>query len=126
MPSEPASSPSVDHLDWDKALRGVNGDPKLLREIFQIFLDESPKWLGQERQALAAKDAEASRRVAHMIKGAVSQLGMEIARDLAQRMEDSGRAGQFEQAEALFNEFEQECAMLQPHLLRFVESTPIS
>ena len=123
MSTGSTESPSIEHLDWGNALRGVNGDFQLLQELVQIFLDEVPKWLDQLRRAIAAGDRDAARRTAHTVKGAVSQLSMTVAKDLAQQIENFCRDDQFDTAKTLYQNFETELAALRPHQLRYIEST---
>ena len=57
-PSPVAAAPSAKLL-WGKAeaLDRLGGDEELLRELCQIFLDESPKLLRKLRQAIIDADA---------------------------------------------------------------------
>src|ERR1039458_8003989 len=53
---------------WDRstALRRADGDESLLRELVQIFLDESPKQLIRLQHAIETADLEEIERTAHM------------------------------------------------------------
>jgi two-component system, sensor histidine kinase and response regulator len=59
---------------WQRAeaLERLGGDEDLLRELCQIFLEESPKLLRTLRQAALAGDADAVMRAAHSFKGELS------------------------------------------------------
>src|SRR5256885_16983803 len=63
----------------------------LLRELCQIFLEESPKMLRKLRQALADGDAVAVMRAAHSLKGEVGYLGAGGASQAARQGEGKGR-----------------------------------
>ena len=63
----------------------------MLRELCQIFLEESPKTLRNLRQALAEGDASAVMRAAHSLKGEVGYLGAGGASQAARQVEDMGR-----------------------------------
>jgi HPt (histidine-containing phosphotransfer) domain-containing protein len=123
MPAGSTPPPSIDHLDWGNALRGVNGDYGLLQELVQIFLDEIPGWLDQLSRSIEAGSVDLSRRTAHTVKGAVGQLSMTAAHTLAQQIEIACRNGQFDVAAVLLDELKLELATLKPHQLLLVEST---
>jgi two-component system sensor histidine kinase/response regulator len=80
-------------FSWNKAeaLGRLGGDEDLLRELCQIFLEESPKILRKLRQALADGDAVAVMRAAHSLKGEVGYLGAGGASQAARQLEDMGR-----------------------------------
>jgi two-component system, sensor histidine kinase and response regulator len=80
-------------FSWNRteALERLGGDEDLLRELCQIFLEESPKTLRNLRQALAEGDASAVMRAAHRLKGEVGYLGAGVASQAARKLEDMGR-----------------------------------
>jgi two-component system, sensor histidine kinase and response regulator len=80
-------------FSWNRAeaLGRLGGDEDLLRELCQIFLEESPKILRKLRQALAEGDAGAVMRAAHSLKGEVGYLGAGGASQAARQLEDMGR-----------------------------------
>jgi two-component system, sensor histidine kinase and response regulator len=80
-------------FSWNRteALERLGGDEDLLRELCQIFLEESPKTLRNLRQALAEGDASAVMRAAHSLKGEVGYLGAGVASQAARKLEDMGR-----------------------------------
>lgn len=73
------------------ALRGVGGDPELLKEIIDLYLQEYPKWLQDIRTAITQTDAATLRRAAHTLKGTLSGFKATAASELAQRLEEMGR-----------------------------------
>jgi two-component system, sensor histidine kinase len=97
-------------FSWSKAqaLDRLGGDEELLRELCQIYLEESPKLLEKLRQALAKNDAETVRQVAHSIKGEVGYLGAEKALQAARQLENLGNDNDLSQAAAVFAVLEHE------------------
>ena len=75
------------------ALTRVGGDEELLRELIEVFLGDSPKWLSDLRKAAAEGNAIDLRRAAHTIKGAVGYFGADEAGAAADRLQELGRAG---------------------------------
>ena len=59
-------------LDEEEALHKCGGDHELLKELIDLFLSESTKWLGSLRAAVKEMKFSEIRRNAHSIKGAVS------------------------------------------------------
>ncbi len=72
--AQPAVPPAAAWKSTE-ALKLLNGDSELLRELCQIFLTESPKLMQKLQQALLEKDFDALMRAAHSLKGEVSYLG---------------------------------------------------
>ena len=77
---------------WNRAeaLERLGGDEGLLRELCEIFLEESPKLLRNLRQAVTEGDASSVMRAAHSLRGEVGYLGAAGASEAAQQLEDMG------------------------------------
>jgi two-component system, sensor histidine kinase and response regulator len=111
----PASAPSPPtKIPWSKAeaLERVGGDEDLLREVCQIFLDESPNLLRKLQEAIADTDAEAVMRAAHSLKGELSYLGVPEAARAARELEGLGHEKNLSRAPELFTLLERELADL--------------
>jgi HPt (histidine-containing phosphotransfer) domain-containing protein len=67
------------------------GDDTFLKEIIQIFLEDTPARINDARVTLAAGDAVAFIRAAHTIKGSCGNLGAERLRRTAERIEHGAR-----------------------------------
>jgi signal transduction histidine kinase/DNA-binding response OmpR family regulator/HPt (histidine-containing phosphotransfer) domain-containing protein len=113
--AQPVSAPSPSgKITWGKAeaLERLGGDEDLLRELCQIFLEESPKLLQKLRQAIADTDAEAVMRAAHSLKGELGYLGAPGAAQAARELEDMGHEKNLSRAPELFTLLERELAGL--------------
>ena len=99
---------------WQRAeaLDRLGGDADLLRELCQIFLEESPKFLQKLRQALVDGDPEAVLQAAHNLKGELSYLGAGSASQIARRLEDMGDDKDLSQAVETLASLERELAHL--------------
>jgi signal transduction histidine kinase/DNA-binding response OmpR family regulator/HPt (histidine-containing phosphotransfer) domain-containing protein len=86
-PVEPAQAAS-----WNKveALDRIGGDEELLREVCEIFLEESPKLLKKLQQAVAAGDPDGVVRAAHSLKGESSYLSASGISRAARQLEEMG------------------------------------
>jgi two-component system, sensor histidine kinase and response regulator len=107
QPAEPAS--------WNKAeaLGRIEGDEELLQEMCQIFLENSPKLLGELQHAVAAGDAGGVARAAHSLKGESSYLSASGTSHAARQLEEMGRTQDLSRAGDTLAELEKEVARLQ-------------
>ena len=69
------------------------GDEELVDTLIDIFLDQTPKLLGELDTAVQAKNASAVERTAHSLKGSSGNFGAKNAWQLAQTVEYAGRGG---------------------------------
>ncbi len=96
-PSMRASTPSMQPqswaLDWNEALRAVNDDQELLRQILAELLMEWPKLLAELNRAATADDAVSLRRAAHTLRGSLRFFGPTEAANLAEQIETLARSG---------------------------------
>ena len=78
-----------------EALRALSpGDGgEFLRELIEIYLQDTPKRLTELEQALASLDAPAFTRAAHTIKGSSSNFGAGRLSKLALEIELQGKTG---------------------------------
>jgi signal transduction histidine kinase/DNA-binding NarL/FixJ family response regulator len=96
--SAPGSAPAensqiVEALNTKDLLMRVGGNPKVLRDVARIFLEDTPKRMSAIRKAIKHQDGEALARAAHALRGSIGMLGaMEIA-DEARQIETMGRSG---------------------------------
>ena len=115
MNSSPAAAKAE---SWDRiqALDRIGGDEQLLRDLCQIFLEESPKLMAKMRHALAAGDCDGLMRAAHSIKGESSYLGAGRTSEAARQLEDMGRNQDLAHAGHTLAELEREISSLQDEL----------
>ncbi len=89
-------------LDRGEALEHVGGDPELLRELIEVFLQDCPRMMGEIGEALQAGDVMKLKRGAHSLKGAVGILGGKAVFDAALHLETMARHGDLSQAESVW------------------------
>jgi HPt (histidine-containing phosphotransfer) domain-containing protein len=99
----PPASHTPHHWSPSEALKKLDGSESLLRELTQIFLDESPKQLEALAQAIAAGDSQAIERTAHSLKGELNCLGLVAAGEKAREIESIGRERPSESAKEVFS-----------------------
>lgn len=74
-------------------LRALDPDGKdaFLREIIGVFLEDTPQRLAELDSTLAAGDVLAFTRAAHSVKGSSSNLGANVLRAAAEKLEHQAR-----------------------------------
>jgi PAS domain S-box-containing protein len=99
-----ASAPSPNArsiVDRDAALRRLNGDEKLFRDMIQFFDEDSPSLIETIRLCAKSGDSEALARAAHTLKGLAANFDAEAAVASAARLQqlaESYDASAFEPA----------------------------
>jgi len=92
--AEPVSPPAdhslnaVEVLDEAGILAVVSGNADLLRELAELFLEDSPQRLLEIRKALDSGNLDSLQRAAHTLKGSASSLCGKRAAELALRIEE--------------------------------------
>jgi CheY-like chemotaxis protein len=85
-------------IDLTFALDQAGGDPQLLHELIELFLDCAPGQLDQVRDALERGDARHANQATHTLRGSVSQfLDAEQMTPLLE-LESMTKAGRLEEA----------------------------
>jgi signal transduction histidine kinase/FixJ family two-component response regulator/HPt (histidine-containing phosphotransfer) domain-containing protein len=92
IPVEKPAAGTVE-LDEQELLRRVGGNPKMLRDVARIFLQDTPKRISAMRKAMAREDAPALATAAHALRGSVAMLGGVDIADALRNVETLGRAG---------------------------------
>jgi signal transduction histidine kinase/DNA-binding response OmpR family regulator len=108
---------------WNRteALDRIGGDEELLRDLCQIFLEESPKLLEKLQQAIAAGDSDGVMRAAHSLKGESSYLGADGTSQAARQLEEMGRNQDLSRAGNTLAVLEREIATLHHDLKDLAE-----
>lgn len=88
-------------LDMDKLLERMEGDLELIREIFDVFVEEVPARRGKFEKALAESDTSTMVLLAHSLKGASGTLHAEPLRQACFELEHAARAGDMDKMREL-------------------------
>ena len=112
--------PDIPSIDPDAIsnLRELNpGDGgEFLREIIAIYLEDTPKRLADLRTHLNAGDVGGFTRAAHTIKGSSANVGAQVLKGIAERLEFASRKEGLGQAEPMIVESEVEFAKVSTEL----------
>ena len=74
-------------VNFPALLKYLDGDFDLLKEIFRLFQESSPKKLTELNSAFHQKDALAVQRTAHALKGAIANFFSPACLESAVRLE---------------------------------------
>ena len=107
-------------IDWTNWLKDCRGDRSLMRELASVFLEAYPGWLGEIRDALATQDAGRVRHRAHGLKGVVTSLCAQAAREAAAELEEVARRGGLARAADLYPALERCLERVRSELTRFL------
>ncbi|MGE5360142.1 MAG: response regulator [Bacteroidales bacterium] len=88
----PSAEPAHGPLDTATLLAGFGGNRKLLGEVIDLFLADTPRILERAREALDHRDAAALARFAHTLKGSLGLFAQTGAYHAARRLETAARA----------------------------------
>ncbi len=108
----PAASPVNLARLWDAA----NGDAAFVRELADLYLDQTTEQLGLLRQAVSQRSAPDIERVAHRCKGGSGSCGVTALAAMFQDLEHRGRENNLENVDKLFEDIEKEYARVQAFL----------
>jgi HPt (histidine-containing phosphotransfer) domain-containing protein len=116
---KPQLPPKNSGWDAQKFLERIGNDESLLREVTEIFLEETPKLLARLRQAIATQDTVIVERTAHSLKGKLAYFGSSAA-EQARELERMGREHALEEALQRFASLEAEVSALMTAVRRNV------
>ena len=75
----------------DRLLEQLGGNRAIMEKVVATFKENASLQLEDVREAVEALDASAIEKTAHRLKGAVSVVGADVARCLAEKLEHAAR-----------------------------------
>ena len=103
-------------LDREALLERVAGDVDLLRELVDLFMDDSLRLVDRISKAVMRKDADDLEKAAHGLKGSVPNFGAKTVADIAQVSETMGRNRDITKAQNVVAELEKQIEALRAEL----------
>ncbi|MBN1844704.1 MAG: response regulator [Sedimentisphaerales bacterium] len=116
MKTESTATDEYIIFDPRQALRALDGDIDVLRDIAELFLESTMEDLSALAQALGANETDSASRLAHKIKGAAANLGAESVRAAARELELAAKAQQQDRLAQLMQTVESEFQQLRTYL----------
>lgn len=78
-----------------------DGDPELLLDLIQMFLDDGPEKVRAVQEGLLAGDFDKMERAAHSLKGSSGNLGARILQETCERIQVATRQRQLDETRGL-------------------------
>lgn len=123
--TEPPASPEdpLDRAALENLLElQLEGEPDILGELVEAFLDDTPHRLTDLREAISRGDTQAVKDTAHTLKGSSGNMGAKRMAQVCEDLEETGRSGDLarapEQLALLEDEFGRARAALETELSR--------
>jgi two-component system, sensor histidine kinase and response regulator len=93
-------------LDRAALLSRVGGDSELLRELINLFFEDTPGMVETIRHAIARKNASDLAKAAHRLKGALGNFSAYRTVQLAAQLEQHGRNASWEEVPQIYQSLE--------------------
>ena len=107
-------------FDEAELMARVDHDRQFLAETVEMLTSDAPKLVEELRRALAGGDAPAVGRLAHSLKGMVSNFCAPQAQASALELERLGKGGDLSLAEPALSSLEQHVGALTSELRNFI------
>ena len=98
----------IDREILDNLLAAVGGDGEFLAELLETYYVDTPQLFSTMQAALADGNSEEFRRAAHNLKSNSANFGATDLSNKAKKLEEMGKSGQLDQAEASLSDAEAE------------------
>lgn len=114
MSATPRSGPVLDPQIIENLRQlTADGEPDVLAEVLQLFLQDVPRRIAKLRAACAAGDAVEVYKAAHSLKGSAGNIGAQTLFALCRQLDDKGRAGDLTDAAQLVDTLDREFARVE-------------
>lgn len=78
-----------------------DGDPELLMDLIQMFLEDGPSKVASVQEGLAKGDFDQAERAAHSLKGSSGNLGAQLLQNVCEEMQLSTRNQRLDESRRL-------------------------
>ena len=93
-----------------------DGEPDLLAELVEMFLEDAASRINSLREAVERDDAEAVEGIGHSLKGSCGNMGVREMQRLSAALQDAGAAGDLSEATGLIQGLQEELERARPAL----------
>lgn len=97
------------------------GEPDVLKEVLQLFLDDVPRRIDRLRTAWQAGNAVEVQRAAHSLKGSAGNLGAHELLDVCRVLDEHGKSGDLSQLLPLVASLEAEYARVAAEIQELIK-----
>ena len=111
-----SAQPPACSVDADALLADFGRNRRLLAEVIDVFLADSPSRLAMLRAAIDTRKVEAVESSAHALKGSIGLFTTGAAYEAARHLERDARAGNLSAFDGVFRDIEREVSLLRTEL----------
>ncbi len=109
-------------FDKDKALKMFEDDVEFLKELVEIFINDTPEHMSEIKEAVNCRNSEALGKSAHKLKGSVANFGKNATIDTAFKLETMGKEKNLDGVEEVYGTLVKDVESLVNALKEFVKS----
>ncbi len=91
-------------FDYEDFLERIDGDTVLLKEVLEIFLEDTPSLLADLNAGIKSKDVEMVERAAHTLKGAAANISAKRLQELNHQLLVLARNGKLGDTEGVYDD----------------------
>lgn len=99
-----------------------DGDPELLLDLIQMFLDDGPEKVRAVHEGLQTGDFDKMERAAHSLKGSSGNLGARLLQDACEKIQIATRAKRLDESRDLATELDAKFAEAEVALRQLLET----
>ncbi|MFY9343012.1 MAG: Hpt domain-containing protein [Planctomycetota bacterium] len=99
-----------------------DGDPELLLDLIQMFLDDGPSKVAAVTEGVASGDLEKAERAAHSLKGSSGNLGARLLQHACEAMQIAARQHELENSRRIAPDLSQRFAEAEVALRKVLAS----
>jgi CheY-like chemotaxis protein/HPt (histidine-containing phosphotransfer) domain-containing protein len=121
-PATPTIASEDAPVDMDRLLEFTDGSPENLRELIDLYLDQTAQQLGQLTAAISSGAPPEVRRLAHSCAGASSTCGMRRLAPMLRELERQGQEAKLTTAPQLCQEAQREFGRIRGFLEAYLAS----
>ena len=94
------------------------GEPDVLQEVLQMFLDEVPPRMDRLRNAVTAGNIQEVYRTAHSLKGSAGNIGAQAMFEICRQLDGIGKSGGLAAAGPLIDALDAEFGKVEEEIRR--------
>jgi CheY-like chemotaxis protein len=99
-------------MDLNGTMQRLGGDHALFERFVEVYNEDAPQLLEALRSAVPARDASATMRAAHSLRGLAANFGAAKVVELASQLETAGKEDDWQETDALLGELANAVAQL--------------
>ncbi|MFQ5964695.1 MAG: Hpt domain-containing protein [Candidatus Scalinduaceae bacterium] len=108
-------------FDKDEALKIIEDDEEFLKELAEMFINDSPELMSNIKEAVSSRNLKALEKSAHKLKGAVAYFGKKPVFKTALKLEMMSEQSRLDDVEEIYGILVREVERLVNALREFIK-----